>query len=112
AAIASTLWVVVGYTLAFGNSTLGGWLGDGRAWMLYGMSPLTDGLTIPESTFALFQMTFAAITPALMVGAWVDRARFSWVVTFCAIWGLVVYAPVAHWIWGGGWLSALGVLDF
>jgi Amt family ammonium transporter len=58
-------------------------------------------------------MTFAAITPALMAGAWVDRARFGWVVTFCAFWSLIVYAPVAHWIWGGGWLSTgLGTLDF
>jgi Amt family ammonium transporter len=57
-------------------------------------------------------MTFAAITPALMVGAWVDRARFGWVLAFTAIWGLLVYAPVAHWIWGGGWLASLGVLDF
>ncbi|GAA0279828.1 ammonium transporter [Alteraurantiacibacter aestuarii] len=112
AAVASVLWVVVGYTFAFGNSSFGGLLGDGRAWMLYNLAPVADGLTIPESTFALFQMTFAAITPALMVGAWVDRARFSWVVLFCAIWGLVVYAPVAHWIWGGGWLSEMGVLDF
>jgi Amt family ammonium transporter len=61
----------------------------------------------------MFQLTFAAITPALMVGAWVDRARFGWVMAFCALWGLVVYAPVAHWVWGGGWLAAkLGVLDF
>jgi Amt family ammonium transporter len=68
---------------------------------------------VPESSFALFQMMFAAITPALMVGAWVDRARFGWVVAFCALWSLVVYAPVAHWVWGGGWLSAkLGTLDF
>jgi Amt family ammonium transporter len=71
-----------------------------------------EGLTIPESTFTLFQMTFAAITPALMIGAWVDRARFSWVLLFCALWGLVVYAPVAHWVWGGGWLAGYGVLDF
>ena len=112
AGLASVLWVVVGYTLAFGNS-VGGWIGDGRAWMLNDMgeeSPIAS--SIPESTFALFQMTFAAITPALMVGAWVDRARFGWVLAFTAIWGLLVYAPVAHWIWGGGWLSGLGVLDF
>ena len=113
AAIASVLWVLVGYTLAFGNS-VGGWIGDGRAFMLadlFATSPIAS--TIPESTFALFQLTFAAITPALMVGAWVDRARFSWVVVFCALWGLIVYAPVAHWIWGGGWLSQqFGVLDF
>lgn len=111
-AIASTLWIVVGYTFAFGDSSAGGWLGDGRAWMLLDLYPVRDATAIPESTFVLFQMTFAAITPALMVGAWVDRARFSWVLTFCAIWGLVVYAPVAHWVWGGGWLSELGVLDF
>ena len=112
AAVASVLWIVVGYTLAFGDDSLGGWLGGGQHWMLYNLDPVADGLTIPESTFTLFQMTFAAITPALMVGAWVERARFGWIVAFCAIWGLVVYAPVAHWIWGGGWLAALGVLDF
>ncbi len=112
AAVASVLWIVVGYTLAFGDSSMSGFLGGGQHWMLYDLAPVFDGLEIPESTFALFQMTFAAITPALMVGAWVERARFSWVVLFCAIWGLVVYAPVAHWVWGGGWLSGLGVLDF
>jgi len=111
AGLASVLWVVVGYTLAFGDS-VGGWLGNGRAWMLIDLTDMRDGLTIPESTFALFQMTFAAITPALMVGAWVDRARFGWVLGFTALWGLLVYAPVAHWIWGGGWLGDLGVLDF
>ncbi len=112
AAVASTLWIVVGYTLAFGDSSMGGFLGGGQHWMLYNMDAVFDGLEIPESTFALFQLTFAAITPALMVGAWVERARFTWVVLFCAIWGLVVYAPVAHWVWGGGWLSGMGVLDF
>lgn len=112
AAVASVLWIVVGYTLAFGDSSMGGFLGGGQHWMLYDLDAVFDGLAIPESTFALFQMTFAAITPALMVGAWVERARFSWVVLFCAIWGLVVYAPVAHWVWGGGWLSGMGALDF
>jgi ammonium transporter, Amt family len=111
AGIASVLWIVVGYTLAFGHTT-GGWLGDGSKWMLIDLDNLRDGLTLPESTFAAFQMTFAAITPALMVGAWVDRARFGWVVAFTAIWGLLVYAPVAHWVWGGGWMGDLGVLDF
>ena len=111
ASIASLLWIVVGYTLAFGDVGTG-WLGNGRAWMLNNLGNVREGLAVPESTFALFQMTFAAITPALMVGAWVDRARFSWVIAFCALWGLVVYAPVAHWIWGGGWLAKLGVLDF
>lgn len=112
AAIASLLWIVTGYTLAFGGVT-NGWLGAGNAWMLIDLANLRDGYTIPESSFALFQMTFAAITPALMAGAWVDRARFGWVVGFCALWGLIVYAPVAHWVWGGGWLSSgLGTLDF
>jgi Amt family ammonium transporter len=113
ASIASVLWVLVGYTLAFGAVT-NGWLGSTNALMLApaGLAAVRDGLAIPESTFALFQMTFAVITPALMVGAWVDRARFGWVVAFCALWGLVIYAPVAHWVWGGGWLAELGVLDF
>ncbi|WP_340587571.1 ammonium transporter [Erythrobacter alti] len=111
AGLASVLWVVVGYTLAFGDS-VGGVIGDGNKWMLIGLSILREGMTLPESTFVLFQMTFAAITPALMVGAWVDRARFGWVLAFTAIWGLLVYAPVAHWIWGGGWLGQMGVTDF
>ena len=110
-ALASTLWVVVGYTLAFGDTT-GGLIGDGGKWMLLDLDIVREGMVLPESTFALFQLTFAAITPALMVGAWVDRARFGWVLAFTAIWGLLVYAPVAHWIWGGGWLGRLGVTDF
>lgn len=113
AAAASTLWVVVGYSLAFGDLT-NGWLGAGNAWMLIGTEQLLHGeLDISERTFALFQLTFAAITPALMVGAWVDRARFGWVIAFCSLWSLVVYAPVAHWIWGQGWLATtIGTLDF
>ena len=113
AAVASTLWIMAGYTLAFGDVT-NGWLGAGNAWMLIGTEGLMRGeLTISERTFALFQLTFAAITPALMAGAWVDRARFGWVMGFCALWSLVVYAPVAHWIWGNGWLAtSMGTLDF
>lgn len=113
AAMASTLWIIAGYTLAFGEVT-NGWLGAGNAWMLIGTEQLMHGeLTISERTFALFQLTFAAITPALMAGAWVDRARFGWVMGFCALWSLVVYAPVAHWVWGQGWLaSSMGTLDF
>jgi len=111
-AVASLLWILVGYTLAFGPMG-GGWIGAGTNTMLNNLGNVRLNTTIPESAFALFQMCFAAITPALMAGAWVDRARFSWVVAFSALWGLVVYAPVAHWVWGGGWLSAkLGTLDF
>ena len=111
AAVASVLWIAVGYTIAFGEAT-NGWLGDSRAWMFNALGDVREGLTVPENAFAMFQLTFAAITPALMVGAWVDRARFGWVVVFCALWGLLVYAPVAHWIWGGGWLAQRGTLDF
>lgn len=112
AAVASVLWVAVGYTLAFGDVS-GGWLGSGNAWMLLNLGNVRANTAIPESAFALFQMCFALITPALMVGAWVDRARFGWVVAFSALWGLLVYAPVAHWIWGGGWLATrFGTLDF
>jgi ammonium transporter, Amt family len=116
AAVASVLWVVCGYTLAFGEAT-NGWLGDGSFWMLFnttvdGAPVLRGDYPFSERTFALFQMTFAAITPALMAGAWIDRARFGWVLGFCALWGLIVYAPVAHWLWGDGWLFAMGTKDF
>jgi Amt family ammonium transporter len=113
AALASVLWVVCGYTMAFGDAT-NGWLGAGNFWMLLGTENLLRGdYGISERTFALFQMTFAAITPALMAGAWIDRARFGWVLGFCALWGLIVYAPVAHWLWGDGWLYAsMGTKDF
>jgi len=111
AGLASLLWIVVGYTLTFGDS-VGGVIGNGEKWMLLDLGIVREGMALPESTFVLFQMTFAAITPALMVGAWVDRARFGWVLAFTALWGLLVYAPVAHWIWGGGWLGQLGVTDF
>ncbi|MDE2436203.1 MAG: ammonium transporter [Sphingomonadales bacterium] len=112
AAIASLLWVVCGYTIAFGPVG-NGWIGGLSNVMLNNLGNVRVNYTVPESAFALFQMTFAAITPALMVGAWVDRARFGWTVGFCALWSLLVYAPVAHWVWGGGWLSAaMGTLDF
>ena len=112
AAAASLLWILCGYSLAFG--TVGnGWLGGTNALMFGGLTEVRSGVRLPENVFALFQMCFAAITPALIAGAWVDRARFSWVVSFCAAWGLLVYVPVAHWVWGGGWLAAkLGTLDF
>ncbi len=112
AAVVSLLWIVCGYRFSFGEVT-NGWLGSGGTWMLNNLGNVRSGYNIPESAYALFQLTFAAITPALMAGAWVDRARFGWVVLFCALWSLVVYAPVCHWVWGGGWLaSKFGVMDF
>jgi len=113
ASLASVLWIAVGYTLAFGEGS-SGWIGNFDMPMLNHTLGLLHGdYDITERTFALFQLTFAAITPALMVGAWVDRARFGWVIGFCALWGLIVYVPVAHWVWGGGWLAtSMGTMDF
>ncbi|QUL39342.1 ammonium transporter [Erythrobacter sp. JK5] len=112
AALASLLWIILGYTLAFGQVS-DGWIGGGNALMLADLGTIRPGTAVPESAFALFQMTFAVIAPALMVGAWVERARFAWVLGFAGLWSLIVYAPVAHWLWGGGWLaSTFGTLDF
>ena len=110
-AIVSVLWVVIGYSLAFstdGNSVIG----SVQNFMFNQMFAVRDGQTIGELVFGLFQMTFAIITPALIVGAWVERARFGWVVAFAALWSLLVYAPVARWVWGGGFLQAEGAIDF
>ncbi len=108
--LVTILWLVAGYSLAFGNSlaVVGDW-----SKMLY--NGVTEGAlngTIPESLFATFQLTFAIITPALVVGAFVERMRFSAVLLFTAFWSLLVYAPIAHWVWGGGWLGAVGLMDF
>lgn len=112
AAVVTVLWGIVGYTLAFGDIT-GGWIGGGNAWMLIELGNVRGGTDTPESAFALFQIVVAALAPALMVGAWAERARFGWVMTFGALWTLIVQAPITHWIWGGGWLSRnLGVLDW
>lgn len=104
AAFASLLWVAVGYTLAFGETTHG-LVGRGNAWMLIQLGNVRAGTGVPESAFALFQMSFAMLAPALMTGAWAGRARFGWVIAFTGLWSLIVYAPLAHWIWGGGWLA-------
>jgi len=118
----AVLWVVVGFTLAFGNFGDGGWIGDlgwvgmkgvGPTTTILGQgNPITLALTIPFILFATYQMTFAIITPALITGATADRFKFSAYAVFIAIWLLVVYAPVAHWVFGGGWLAKLGALDF
>ncbi len=106
----SLLWAVIGYSLVFDGAAP--WLGGfGRAF-LGNLDDLRDGTTLPESAYALFQMTFAIITPALVIGAFAERIRFGWVVAFSVAWTLLVYIPVAHWVWGGGWLSTLGTVDF
>ncbi len=109
---ASLLWFIVAYSIAFDTGT-GLFGGLGKAF-LAGLSrgAAYPNTRIPESVFFMFQMTFAIITPALIVGAYVERIRFAAVLLFSALWLLVVYAPVAHWVWGGGWLAAMGVMDF
>ncbi|MEC9368640.1 MAG: ammonium transporter [Pseudomonadota bacterium] len=112
ACLASVMWLVGVYSLAFGegNAYIGGM---GKA-LLSGVArdAVWPGTKIPETVFFMFQMTFAIITPALIVGAFVERIKFSAVLLFSALWLVVVYAPVAHWVWGGGWLATMGVMDF
>ena len=109
ACLMSILWLALGYSLAFdGNAPLIG--GLGRVF-LNGLRGSSWG-TIPEPAFFMFQTTFAIITPALIIGAYVERIRFGAVLLFSGLWLLVVYAPVAHWIWGGGWLAQRHVMDF
>ncbi len=107
----SLLWAVIGYSLVFSPGS--GWIGGIGNAFLADLADLRADTTIPESTFALFQMTFAIITPALIVGAYVERIRFGWVVAFSTLWTLLVYVPVARWVWGGGWLqNDIGTKDF
>jgi Amt family ammonium transporter len=113
ACLASVIWFVFAYSLAFGDG--GGanaWIGGlGRAF-LAGVGVDTLKGDLPETLFFMFQMTFAIITPALVVGAYPERIRFGAVVLFSGLWLVFVYAPVAHWVWGGGWLQQIGAMDF
>jgi len=112
--VVTAVWVVLGYTLVFGNDQ-GRFLGDLRyaALLNVGVDPHPRyGPTIPALVFMAFQMMFAIITPALITGAFADRVRFSRYLAFIAIWILVVYVPIAHWVWGGGFLADYGVIDF
>jgi Amt family ammonium transporter len=108
--LASLLWLAAGYSLAFDAGSP--WVGGlGKLFMLsVGRKALVGAL--PENVFFMFQMTFAVITPALIVGAYVERIRFGAVLLFSALWILLVYAPVTHWVWGGGWLAERHVMDF
>jgi Amt family ammonium transporter len=110
ACLMSILWVVAGYSIAFGGEGAF-WGGLGKAF-LGGIAPVAVVGTIPESVFVMFQMAFAIITPALIVGAYAERVNFAAVLAFSGAWMLLVYAPVAHWVWGGGWLAEIGVSDF
>lgn len=110
AAVLSVVWVVLGYSLAFSGD--GAWVGDFAGVMMMNITPDLARDTIPESVFASFQMTFAIITPALIIGAYVERMNFAAVLGFSVLWLLIVYAPVTHWVWGGGFMAAWGVMDF
>ena len=110
AALVSLLWALGGYSLAFGTGN--GWIGDFSRWGLSHLHDPRPNMSIPENVFALYQMMFAVITPALIVGAFPERVKFGWLMLFSALWLLVVYVPVAHWVWGGGWMAKRGVLDF
>ena len=110
-----TAWVLIGYSLAFGPSQ-GGIIG-GLDWVGLngvGLEPNKDyAATIPHQAFMVFQMMFAVITPALISGAFAERKRFKSFVLFSLLWSLLVYVPVAHWVWAvGGWIRTLGALDF
>jgi Amt family ammonium transporter len=119
ACLMSVLWLAFGYSVAFGTGTTGYWGGLGHMFLSgVDASTLRDGTTLPEVLFFAFQMTFAIITPALIVGAYVERIGFGFVMTFSGLWMLLCYAPVVHWVWGGGFLAdgglfgATGLKDF
>jgi len=113
ACLASVLWFIGVYALAFGDGGAAQpWIGGTEKWFLLGIGPDTLSGSIPETLFVMFQMTFAIITPALIVGAYVERIKFSAVMVFSGLWLVFVYAPVCHWVWGGGWLADMGVMDF
>ena len=111
--LASLLWLLVGYSLAFGDGGSSNWLiGNFDNFLMNKITEDSLSGDIPESVFAMFQMTFAIITPALIVGAFAERMRFSAMMLFSGLWLITVYAPVTHWVWGGGWLGDRGLLDF
>jgi ammonium transporter, Amt family len=107
---ATLVWVIVGYSIAFG--------GEGAFWgglskaFLSGVDAKAVSGSIPETVFAMFQLTFAIITPALVVGAYAERVRYAGMLVFSMLWLLIVYLPLAHWVWGGGWMQKWGVMDF
>ena len=111
--LASLIWLVCGYSMAFGDGgSLQWFIGNFDNFLMGNISEDSMSGDIPESVFAMFQMTFAVITPALIVGAFAERMRFSAMLLFSALWLVVVYAPITHWVWGGGWLAEMGLLDF
>jgi Amt family ammonium transporter len=112
AATVSVVWLVVAYSIAFGEGNAW-WGGLGTSFLSgVGLDTIRADTTLPETLFFMFQMTFAIITPALIVGAYVERIHFAFVVAFSLVWVVIVYAPVVHWVWGGGFLAEMGLIDF
>ncbi len=111
--VVTLAWVIVGYSMAFGDGGAANawWGGLGKSF-LAGIDVNTVRGSIPETLFAMYQMTFAIITPALVIGAYAERVRFSGMLFFSVLWLLFVYAPIAHWVWGDGWLAKMGIMDF
>ena len=111
--VVTIIWAIGGYSLAFSDGgAFNNWIGGTENFFLAGVSREAVKGTIPGSVFSMFQMTFAIITPALVVGGFAERMRFSAVMIFSVLWFLLVYLPVCHWVWGGGWLGQMGLLDF
>jgi Amt family ammonium transporter len=108
--IVTLAWVFAGYSIAFGDGN-NWWGGLGKAF-LAGIDVKTVKGSIPETVFAMYQLTFAIITPALVIGAYAERVRFAGMLVFSLLWLLIVYCPVAHWVWGEGWLQKMGIMDF
>ena len=110
AAGVSLIWAIAGYSMTFSGEAP--YIGDGQKLFLKGMEAVHGTSAIPESVFVMYQMTFAIITPALIIGTFPERVKFGFVLAFSFIWLLLVYIPVAHWVWGNGWLQSLNVIDF
>jgi len=111
--VVTIIWVLGGYSLAFSDGgAMNDWIGGTSNFFMNNVSRDSLSGDIPESVFSMFQMTFAIITPALIVGGFAERMRFSAMLMFSVLWFVLVYLPVCHWVWGGGWLAQMGLLDF
>jgi len=113
ACVVSILWVVYGYSLSFGDGgSMNAWIGGLDNVFLANVTRESVSGTLPETVFVMFQMTFAIITPALVIGGFAERMKFSSMLLFSVLWVSIVYFPICHWVWGGGWLAEMGLLDF
>jgi Amt family ammonium transporter len=113
ACMVTIAWVVIGYSIAFADAgPLNAWYGGFAKSFLSGIDAKTVKGSIPETVFSMFQLTFAIITPALVIGAYAERVRYAGMLIFSLLWVLLVYCPIAHWVWGDGWLAKMGIMDF